>query len=410
MFKFSKSIFSVNLNKLIKINKVNASNFKRPRTIYLEEEHTNLLQSELIKNSVLSIDKWKDLRIKILESHRINDKNVDATIIGHCLKELKLKMAKSYLEFLNFEKIELNAASIGRVLRIYYGKAQERELTPDECNDISNLYNLLLLKSSVMDPTTAESVIHALCVTSDWKKSLEIFDNIKMTCTPSSSTYSAIIVSAFKNQDLTVGLKLLEEMIQLEKSPRCEVFNAWFDYNTRNNKAIDDILKFIGENEILISNKVAHHLKYILVSQNKKCDISSVNKSRGVCTSCKKPLENISITKEEFDNLCSSFLQKVLIRKNVFLKSTPEELNKFEKFIEKTAPYDCVIDGLNVAFSSGIKKSPIVHAKLLAAVVKYFKEKNKHVLVLGRKHMSRWPLEQMNFIRKNSSIFLTEDL
>lgn len=405
MFKFSKSIFSVNLNKLIKVN---VSNFKRPQSIYLEEEHTNLLQSEFIKNSVLSIDKWKNLRIKILESHRINDKNVDATIIGHCLKELKLKMAKSYLEFLNFEKIELNSASIGRVLRIYYGKAQERELTLDECKDILNLYDLLLVKSSVMDPTTAESVIHALCVTSDWNKSLEIFENIKMTCTPSSSTYSAIIVSAFKNNESTIGLKFLEEMIQLEKSPKCEVFNAWFDYNTRNNKSFDDILNFIGENEILVSSKVAHHLKSILASQNKKCDISSVN--RGICTNCEKPLENISITKEEFDNLCSSFLQKVLIRKNVFLKSTPEELSKFEKFVEKTAPYDCVIDGLNVAFSSGIKKSPIVHAKLLAAVVKYFKQKNKHVLVLGRKHMNRWPLEQMNFIRKNSSIFLTEDL
>lgn len=407
MFKFSKSFFSVNLNKLTKMN---VSNFKRPQILYLEEQHTHLLQSEFMKNSVLTVDKWKDLRLKILESNRINEKNIDATIIGHCLKELRLKMAKSYLEFLNVEKIELNSASIGRILRIYVGKAQERELNPEECKDIINLYELLLKKSSVMDPATAESVIHALCVTSDWNKSLAIFDNIKMTCTPTTSTYSAIVVSSFKNNQLNVGIKFLEEMIQLEKNPKCEVFMAWFDYNFRNNKKIEDIFNFIGENELLISSKVAHYLKEILTTKNRLCSISSVNKSHGSCTSCKKQLENISITKEEFDKLCSSFLQKVLIRKNVFLKSTPEELIKFENFIEKTAPFDCVIDGLNVAFSSGIKKSPVVHAKLLAAVVKYFKQKNKHVLVLGRKHMNKWPLEQMNFIRKNSSIFLTEDL
>lgn len=411
MFKFSKTFFSVNLNKLMNTNRLNASNFKRPQSINsLEEEQTRLLQTIFSRNTVLTVDKWKELRNDILQSYRINDKNVDATIIGQCLKELKLTMAKSYLEFLDAEKIELNAATIGRILRIYYGKAQERELDLDECKDILKMYDLLLLKNPVLDPTTAESVIHALCVTPDWKKSLGIFDNIKLTSTPTSSTYSAIIVSAFKNDEMNVGLKFLEEMIQLEKIPKCEVFIAWLDHNIRNKKPIDDILIFIGENEILISRKVAHHFKTILTSQNIKCDMGSVYKTQGVCSSCKKPLENISISKEEFDNLCSSFLQKVLIRENVFLKSTPEELIKFEKFVEKTAPYDCVIDGLNVAFSNGVKKSPIAPAKLLASVVKYFKQQNKHVLVLGRKHMSRWPLEHMNYVRKNSTIFFTEDL
>lgn len=410
MFKFSKTFFSVNLNKLMKTNQLNVSNFKRPQSISLEDEQTHLLQTVFSKNSVLTVDKWKELRNDILQSYRINDKNVDATIIGQCLKELKLKMAKSYLEFLDAEKIELNAATIGRILRIYYGKAQERELSVDECKDITRMYDLLFLKNPVLDPTTAESVIHAICVTSDWKKSLGIFDHIKLTSIPTSSTYSAIIVSSFKNDEVNVGLKFLEEMIQLEKNPKCEVFNAWLDHNIRHKKPIDDILIFIGENEILISSKVAYYFKEVLLTQNVKCDIGSVYKNQGVCTNCKNPLENISISKEEFDNLCSSFLQKVLIRENVFLKSTPEEVIRFNKFVEKTAPYDCVIDGLNVAFSNGVKKSPIAPAKLLASVVKYFKQQNKHVLVLGRKHMTKWPLEHMNYIRKNSTTFFTENL
>lgn len=410
MFKFSKSILFVNFNKLMNTNKFNVSNYKRPLSIYLEDEHTHLLQSEFNNNEVLTVDKWKSLRLKILQSNRINDKTIDATIVGHCLRELKLTMAKSYMEFLNFEKININAACYGRLLKLYYGIGQERDLSIDECKEVIEMYDLLLLKNPILDPSTAENVIHALCVTSDWNKSLGIFDNIKLTSQPTASTYGAIVVSAFKNNELNVGIKFLEEMIQCEKSPKCEVFMAWMDYNIRNNLPIDDMLNFIGENEILISSKVALHFKEQLTTQKIKCVIASLYKSHGVCTNCNKPMKNISISKEEFNHLCSSFLEKVLIRKNVFLKSTPEELTRFEKFIEKTAPYDCVIDGLNVAFSTGLKKSPVVHAKLLAAVVKYFKQQDKNVLVLGRKHMNKWPFEQMNFIRKNSSIFLTEDL
>lgn len=104
-------------------------------------------------------------------------------------------------------------------------------------------------------------------------------------------------------------------------------------------------------------------------------------------------------------------MEKALIRKNVFLKTNPDELKRFQKFIDNTRPYDCVIDGLNVAYSKGSKiKSAATPAKLTAAVVKYFVQRKNRVLVIGRHHMNNWPKTQMNFIRKNSHLFLTENL
>lgn len=94
----------------------------------------------------------------------------------------------------------------------------------------------------------------------------------------------------------------------------------------------------------------------------------------------------------------------------MFLKTNPEELNSFIRFVDKTIPYDCVIDGLNVAYSAGKNKSPVVYANILASVVKHFIQKGKHVLVLGRKHMNRWPKEQMTYIRRMGAMFLTENL
>lgn len=53
---------------------------------------------------------------------------------------------------------------------------------------------------------------------------------------------------------------------------------------------------------------------------------------------------------EEFKRLKEAVMEIALIGNNTFLKSTPDEVSKFMRFIEKTAPYDVVLDGLNIAF------------------------------------------------------------
>lgn len=108
--------------------------------------------------------------------------------------------------------------------------------------------------------------------------------------------------------------------------------------------------------------------------------------------------------------LNEQFFKKVLLRNNVFLKSTPQEVEKFENFLLRSPRFDIVIDGLNVAYSTGTKKPPHVYSNILATVIKYFVNKNKTILLFGRRHMNSWPKNDMNFIRRNASIFLTDDL
>lgn len=168
------------------------------------------------------------------------------------------------------------------------------------------------------------------------------------------------------------------------------------------------MLKFIGDYDLRISKLVANDLWSTVRSKGLDASISSINR-KGECVSCRLKLENVRVTKEEFTRLSEQFLEKVLIRKNVFLKSSPKEVVRFENFLTKTLPYDIVIDGLNVAYSMGTK-SPANFARLLAIVVKHFSAQHKHILVLGRVHMNRWPTHEMDFIRKNASMFLTDDL
>jgi len=73
---------------------------------------------------------------------------------------------------------------------------------------------------------------------------------------------------------------------------------------------------------------------------------------------CRKKLPAIFITDKEFETLSSTFLEKVVIGRDIFTKSSPVEIEQYKQFLEQSRPYDVVLDGLNIAFSTGIN-SPI---------------------------------------------------
>jgi ribonuclease P protein 3 len=83
----------------------------------------------------------------------------------------------------------------------------------------------------------------------------------------------------------------------------------------------------------------------------------TLNFFSGVCKACRKSLNPINITKEEFRALQFAFMDKVVVGADIFRKTTPEEINEFKNFVKMTAPYDMVIDGLNIAFTGGPKKA-----------------------------------------------------
>lgn len=87
---------------------------------------------------------------------------------------------------------------------------------------------------------------------------------------------------------------------------------------------------------------------------------------RGVCNCCKHHLEEIKMKSEDFEFLKSVFIDNVIIGKNVFNKTTPDELKAFKKFVKNLGSCDVVVDGLNVAYSAGVKKPSYVYAKLVS--------------------------------------------
>lgn len=72
----------------------------------------------------------------------------------------------------------------------------------------------------------------------------------------------------------------------------------------------------------------------------------------GHCPNCKKSLDVVTLTNDEFRSVQRYFLEKVVHGKNIYYKTTPEEWSSFVNLIDKNGPFDVVMDGLNIAFES----------------------------------------------------------
>lgn len=115
----------------------------------------------------------------------------------------------------------------------------------------------MIEKQNFLDGTTAENSIYALSVTSQWKKTLELLQMIKFTCSPTAGTYSRIIVAAFSNGEWEIGWKLMYEMLLDHRNPFSDVFISWFQNCSRTQEDLEKMLYYIGNNNILVSKDVA---------------------------------------------------------------------------------------------------------------------------------------------------------
>lgn len=117
----------------------------------------------------------------------------------------------------------------------------------------------------------------------------------------------------------------------------------------------------------------------------------------------------LTLSPEEFTLLQKNVKDKLIVGKDLFQKTSPQELKRFYDFVQNYAPFDIVFDALNVCYATKTdnKKERI---KFLNFVADYFLAKNKKILILGRKHIMSWSPQIMSNILKKTNCFFTEDM
>jgi ribonuclease P protein 3 len=293
-------------------------------------------------------------------------------------------------------------------------------------------YDNIRKSHPILDALTLENVIVALCLTKKWHLCEALLDEIRVTAVPTTFVTCALISAAFLNNADDLAWKLFREILGLYLKEKC-LFIVLVDFVERDRLVYTNVyhsyfkkvakcaskLETLGEIQKLFNFMHEHSLKLDdsaadeFVSSLRKLDVavntSVVNRS-GVCKCCNGKLQSFDLTEEEFKDLQTYIIKNIIVGKDVFSKTTPEELLRFKHFVSNMDKYDVVIDGLNVGYSAGVKQTTMVFSALVASVVSHFVNRGKKVLVMGRNHMNKWPKKNWRYIQENAEIFLTQDL
>ncbi|KAI3383889.1 hypothetical protein SNEBB_008840 [Seison nebaliae] len=150
----------------------------------------------------------------------------------------------------------------------------------------------------------------------------------------------------------------------------------------------------INSKDLLINKFNSFNLRHKLVTVLDDGKLKGINDK----------ISNLNeLSKNDYDELVKLLQKRVLIDTDIYQRTSPGELKDFQKFLEdNSSNYDCVVDGLNLAYT---RKSKNSHQKNLSQNVidglfylKY--EKNRRICLIGRKHMQCWNRRQLKKINE----------
>lgn len=356
-----------------------AGQFRRKTLITKTDQLAEIRQNYFHNRDELTPKEWQNVTETLLGKYKhISQHNIDAVIVGICTDSHQLTLANSFIKYLKENGKTPNAATLGKLLRVYNGVyhsrgSDEKSLTEREQNEILEIYENIRSKHDILDSVSCENLIYGLVCTTKWRDGIHLLEMMKVTASPTLPALTEMTIKAFQMQDMTLGWRLLNEMLELRKQPKCEIFLEYLKNITSDPQTFaadfEKLLNFLGKYDVVITEKVAQAFSEMAARHPSLLSVSFTKLKRfGKCCSCDQYLENVSLSDEDFEKLRSSFLEKVLIRNDVFQRSTPEEVERFRAYVNKTGPYDCVVDGLNVAYSTGGKKPTHVLANLVSTL------------------------------------------
>lgn len=209
---------------------------------------------------------WETIKKNTLEiPGSINIKNIDAVLLKVMVTSRNYDAALSYAEYLKHSGgSELNIGAINGLLVLYYEMGKNADLSDEQKAFILETYKYLYSKYKVLDSTTCERLLHALCIINEWKKAFKVLEDIKLSSTPTHSAYSTTIATLFKLNKKSDAMKLIQRSIQDNRPLQYEAYHAWINFVLRKYKGnktiikhLEDIFKHILHNTVTVTEKTA---------------------------------------------------------------------------------------------------------------------------------------------------------
>ncbi|XP_053236242.1 mitochondrial ribonuclease P catalytic subunit isoform X1 [Podarcis raffonei] len=283
--------------------------------------------------------------------------------------------------------------------------------------EIYDVHDILKARFKTLETSGYGLLIRGLSGTPRWREALSLLEELKKVMTPSKSNYGDCIRGALLNREINLACELFHEMLAKDLVPNLDTLQIFFDTGR---SVKDDILKtelmhilsYLRDNQVYPGEALMQSIKQWFESipgENWKGSLTTIKHS-GQCPSCNQSLESINLSPEEYSTLKERIIKDVIQGTDTFRKTTPQELEEFQTFVNQCPPFDIVIDGLNV--SRVYNKA--IPSQTLLNVVSYLAQQNPRMLILGRKHMlkktSQWHRNDMAALQKKAHFFFTENL
>ncbi|MCJ8737241.1 hypothetical protein PDJAM_G00021760 [Pangasius djambal] len=355
-----------------------------------------------IPDRALSVSEWRDLKSSSSRPERFELRMMEGMLAD---TGADISVAKSLLNYVAAENGTLPYELLLKYLALCVSGGHHSE--------VSDVYDIMKSCFKTLDTGAYSLFVKGLSQTERWREALIILEDIKKVITPSSRNYGDAVTGAVLHGERETAWRLYGELLDRGLMPNQETWQCLFESGVSQRAHKDEllaILTYMRENQIYPEEKLVRSIKVwfeSLPDENWRGKFTSVD-PRGVCRSCGTELESIQLTEEEYTQLKHRVMEDVIEGRDVFSKTTPEELESFKGFVQKRPAFDVVIDGLNVANIT----PKCVKSETLLAVVSALQGLN--VLVLGRKHMQQpsrnWHRHDMNQIKQKAHCFFTENI
>jgi len=143
----------------------------------------------------------------------------------------------------------------------------------------------------------------------------------------------------------------------LRKTIRDSVYERWIDLSSHDEQFLKSLMSMLSENEIFPSSAVAEKLKTTFENHKElkySGTYTTIDHRTGKCHHCLQSLKPVKLNDEQYSTLNDAIL-KAMCGKDMFVGSTPEEIEMFKNFLDSNTPFDMVIDGLNITYLQGSK-------------------------------------------------------
>jgi len=200
-----------------------------------------------------------------------------------------------------------------------------------------------------------------------------------------------VILAAFKNNCPEVGLKYLRELSgigkEINSALMLHLVKSWAAISSQAIKQeyLEALVKNLRASEFWIPVETMEEMEKRFQEIGCKT-VKLMIKSNGICPSCKTKLEQISFCDEDFGEMKEAIAKNV-IEELIYAKTTPKEYERFKQFVAETAPYDIVVDGLNVMLGGNEVGFKAKFDKLCDTLKTLKKIGFDRILLIGRRHM-----------------------